>query len=50
MIPTGCDPSAEQWSQLATLMKRKSHLAFFDSAYQVCLSIVFLEKLKLCSL
>ncbi|CAE7901027.1 Got2 [Symbiodinium sp. KB8] len=28
------DPTHEQWDELSALMKRKNHLAFFDSAYQ----------------
>lgn len=32
--PTGCDPSKEQWSQILDVVKRKQHLAVFDSAYQ----------------
>ncbi|WWC72345.1 uncharacterized protein I206_106307 [Kwoniella pini CBS 10737] len=32
--PTGCDPSPEQWDELAQLFKEKSHIAFFDCAYQ----------------
>lgn len=32
--PTGCDPSKEDWSQILEVVKRKGHLAMFDSAYQ----------------
>lgn len=32
--PTGCDPTEEEWSQLMDVIKEKSHLVFFDSAYQ----------------
>ncbi|KAF2663934.1 aminotransferase class I and II [Microthyrium microscopicum] len=32
--PTGVDPTPEQWSSIATIMKRKSHFPFFDCAYQ----------------
>lgn len=32
--PTGCDPTKEQWSEIANVMKEKDHVAFFDSAYQ----------------
>ena len=32
--PTGVDPSREQWKQIAATMKAKSHIPFFDSAYQ----------------
>ncbi|WWC65482.1 uncharacterized protein I303_108100 [Kwoniella dejecticola CBS 10117] len=32
--PTGCDPTPEQWDELATIFKAKSHIAFFDCAYQ----------------
>jgi aspartate aminotransferase len=32
--PTGCDPSMEQWRQIADLLEEKRHVAFFDSAYQ----------------
>lgn len=32
--PTGCDPSQEQWEQIADIVEKKGHLVFFDSAYQ----------------
>lgn len=32
--PTGVDPTAEQWKEIADLMLEKGHYAFFDSAYQ----------------
>ena len=32
--PTGVDPTAEQWSQIADVMLQKAHYAFFDCAYQ----------------
>ncbi|XP_023309206.2 aspartate aminotransferase, cytoplasmic [Lucilia cuprina] len=32
--PTGCDPTHEQWVQIADLMERKKLFPFFDSAYQ----------------
>ena len=32
--PTGCDPTHEQWIQIADLMERKKLFPFFDSAYQ----------------
>lgn len=32
--PTGCDPSQEQWIQIADLMERKKLFPFFDVAYQ----------------
>lgn len=32
--PTGVDPTQDQWKQIASLMKRKSHFPFFDCAYQ----------------
>ncbi|KAI0035714.1 aspartate aminotransferase [Vararia minispora EC-137] len=32
--PTGVDPTEEQWAQLAEVVQRKGHYAFFDSAYQ----------------
>ena len=32
--PTGCGPTTEQWKELISLMKKKQHIAFFDSAYQ----------------
>jgi len=32
--PTGVDPTAEQWSQIADIMLQKKHYAFFDCAYQ----------------
>ena len=31
--PTGCDPSPEQWQQLASIFKERGHLALFDAAY-----------------
>lgn len=32
--PTGCDPSQEQWKQVAQVISEKRHICFFDSAYQ----------------
>lgn len=32
--PTGCDPSLEQWEQIADVLEKKGHVCFFDSAYQ----------------
>lgn len=32
--PTGCDPSQEDWGKILEVVKRKKHLAMFDSAYQ----------------
>jgi aspartate aminotransferase len=32
--PTGMDPDAAQWTQLAKIVKEKQALAFFDFAYQ----------------
>lgn len=32
--PTGCDPTKEQWEQIADLIVEKGHFAFFDVAYQ----------------
>ncbi len=32
--PTGVDPTAEQWSDIAQVMLEKGHYAFFDCAYQ----------------
>ncbi|KAK6637910.1 hypothetical protein RUM44_008332 [Polyplax serrata] len=32
--PTGCDPTREQWMELAEIMKEKKLFTFFDSAYQ----------------
>jgi aspartate/tyrosine/aromatic aminotransferase len=32
--PTGTHLSAEQWKEVAQIMKTKDHLPFFDSAYQ----------------
>ncbi|MCJ1366070.1 Aspartate aminotransferase, cytoplasmic [Acarospora aff. strigata] len=32
--PTGVDPTRDQWTQLATLIRQKSHFPFFDCAYQ----------------
>jgi aspartate aminotransferase len=31
--PTGCDPTLEEWQELAKAFKRRHHLAFFDAAY-----------------
>lgn len=32
--PTGCDPTREQWKEIAQLCQEKQFLVFFDSAYQ----------------
>ncbi|KAL8707109.1 MAG: hypothetical protein Q9220_007807 [cf. Caloplaca sp. 1 TL-2023] len=32
--PTGVDPTREQWTDLATVIKQKKHFPFFDCAYQ----------------
>jgi len=32
--PTGIDPTKEEWKQIASVMREKDHLPFFDSAYQ----------------
>jgi aspartate aminotransferase len=32
--PTGVDPNIDQWREIAKVMKRKRHFAFFDCAYQ----------------
>lgn len=32
--PTGCDPSHDEWKQIAALCQKKQHVVFFDSAYQ----------------
>lgn len=32
--PTGADPTESDWEKIAEVVKRKNHLAFFDSAYQ----------------
>jgi aspartate/tyrosine/aromatic aminotransferase len=32
--PTGQDPTLAQWEQILEVIKRKNHLAAFDSAYQ----------------
>lgn len=32
--PTGVDPTEKQWQQICNVMKRKGHIAMFDSAYQ----------------
>lgn len=31
--PTGCDPTLEQWRDLASLCRDRAHLVFFDVAY-----------------
>ena len=32
--PTGCDPTQEQWKEIAEIIKEKKLFPFFDSAYQ----------------
>ncbi|KYB27212.1 aspartate aminotransferase, cytoplasmic isoform X1 [Tribolium castaneum] len=32
--PTGCDPTQEQWAQIADVMEKRKLFPFFDSAYQ----------------
>eukprot|EP01094_Clydonella_sp_ATCC50884_P030527 TRINITY_DN9_c0_g1_i2.p1 TRINITY_DN9_c0_g1~~TRINITY_DN9_c0_g1_i2.p1 ORF type:complete len:440 (+),score=129.00 TRINITY_DN9_c0_g1_i2:41-1321(+) len=32
--PTGVDPSADQWKEISAIMKKRNHIALFDSAYQ----------------
>lgn len=32
--PTGVDPTAEQWREIAAVVKQKKHFPFFDCAYQ----------------
>ncbi|KAF8575795.1 PLP-dependent transferase [Ramaria rubella] len=32
--PTGVDPTPEQWDEIATVMLKRAHYAFFDCAYQ----------------
>jgi aspartate aminotransferase len=32
--PTGVDPSEEQWKNIASVMKKKGLIPFFDVAYQ----------------
>ena len=32
--PTGVDPTQEQWREIASVLRRKSHFPFFDCAYQ----------------
>lgn len=32
--PTGVDPTKEQWRQIASVIRSKSHFPFFDTAYQ----------------
>ncbi|KAJ5917239.1 hypothetical protein N7466_010793 [Penicillium verhagenii] len=31
--PTGCDPTLDQWHELASIFSQRGHLAFFDAAY-----------------
>lgn len=38
--PTGVDPTLDQWEQIRRLMRSKSLLPFFDSAYQVRVSLI----------
>ena len=32
--PTGVDPTPEQWAEISSVCKSKSHFIFFDMAYQ----------------
>lgn len=32
--PTGVDPTADQWKEIATVVRDRSHFPFFDCAYQ----------------
>lgn len=32
--PTGVDPSQDEWKRIASVIREKNHLPFFDSAYQ----------------
>ena len=32
--PTGCDPTHDEWKEIASLVQKKQHIVFFDSAYQ----------------
>ncbi|KAK9783711.1 putative Aspartate aminotransferase [Seiridium cardinale] len=32
--PTGVDPTFEQWKEIAEVIRAKSHIPFFDTAYQ----------------
>lgn len=32
--PTGVDPTEEQWTKIASVMREKKHFPFFDCAYQ----------------
>ena len=32
--PTGCDPTVDQWKQIADVIQERQHVTFFDSAYQ----------------
>lgn len=32
--PTGCDPTPQQWEQIADVCQEKNHIPFFDVAYQ----------------
>lgn len=34
LLATGCDPTMEEWKEIISLISSKSHVAFFDSAYQ----------------
>ena len=36
--PTGVDPSPQQWRAISDVFVRKRHFAFFDMAYQGCVS------------
>lgn len=37
--PTGVDPTPDQWEKIRQLMRSKALLPFFDSAYQVIVTV-----------
>jgi len=38
--PTGVDPTEAQWKEISAACKAKSHIVFFDAAYQVLLGFL----------
>nr|KAJ0224089.1 hypothetical protein LSAT_V11C200091160 [Lactuca sativa] len=44
--PTGVEPTLEQWEQIRQLIRSKSILPFFYSAYQVCRSADMASKVE----
>ncbi len=40
--PTGVDPTPEQWKEIADIVEKKKLFPFFDCAYQVLKSFIFI--------